>query len=50
MTRKIFAKLLEEATEVRGKKIRGPFWIIFGCVENRMGIVRKGIRQFWGGR
>jgi hypothetical protein len=48
MTRKIFAKLLEEATEVRGKKIRGPFWIIFGCVEDRIKIVRKGIRQFWG--
>jgi hypothetical protein len=27
------------------KKIRGPFWRIFGCVENRIEIVRKGIRQ-----
>ncbi len=29
------------------KKIRGPFWLIFGCVEDRIEIVRKGIRQFW---
>jgi hypothetical protein len=28
------------------KKIRGPFWLIFGCVEDRIEIVRKGIRQF----
>jgi hypothetical protein len=31
------------------KKIRGPFWIIFGCVEDRIEIVKKGVRQFWGG-
>jgi len=28
------------------KKIRGPFWI-FGCVEDRIEIAKKGIRQFW---
>ncbi len=31
------------------KKIRGPFWRIFGCVKDRIEIVRKGIRQFWRG-
>jgi hypothetical protein len=50
MTRKILGKLLEEATEVRKKKIRGPFWKkILGCVEDRREIARKKIRQFWGG-
>ncbi len=32
------------------KKIRGPFWkIVFGCVEYRIEIAKKGIRQFWRG-
>jgi hypothetical protein len=48
MTRKILAKLLEEATEVRGKRSEDRFGeFFFGCVEDRIEIVRKGIRQFW---
>ncbi len=46
MTRKILAKLLEEATEVRGKRSEDHFGEFFGCVEDRIEIVRKGIRQF----
>jgi hypothetical protein len=51
MTRKILGKLLEEATEVRKKKkdqrtvLEEDFW---GCVEDKIEIVRKSIRQFWG--
>jgi hypothetical protein len=31
------------------KKIRGPFWKkMVGCVEDRIEIARKGIRQFLG--
>jgi hypothetical protein len=50
MTRKILGRLLGEATKVRERKIRGPFWerIFFGCVEDRMEIARKNIRRFWG--
>ncbi len=30
------------------KKIRGPFWKKFsGCIEDRIEIAKKGIRQFW---
>ncbi len=46
MTRKILAKLLEEATEVREKRSEDRFGEFFGCVEDRIEIVRKGIRQF----
>jgi len=49
MIRKILAKLLEEATEVRGKRSEDRFGKKFGCVEDRIEIVRKGIRQFWRG-
>jgi hypothetical protein len=51
MTRKILGRLLGEATEVRERKIRGPFWkrIFFGCVEDRIEIARESIRRFWGG-
>jgi hypothetical protein len=50
MTRKILAKLLEEATEVRGKDQRTVLEMVFffGCVEDRMEIAKKGIGQFWG--
>jgi hypothetical protein len=50
MTRKILAKLLEEATEVRGKRSEDRFGFFLGCVEDRIEIVRKGIGQFWGNR
>jgi hypothetical protein len=42
MTRKILGKLLEEATEDRfGRRF-------LGCVEYRMEIAKKSIKQFWG--
>jgi hypothetical protein len=49
MTRKILAKLLEEATEVQGKDQRTVLENgFFGCVEDRIEIAKKGIGQFWG--
>ncbi len=51
MTRKILAKLLEEATEVRGKDQRTVLEkVFFGCVEHRIEIAKKGIGQFWGSK
>jgi hypothetical protein len=45
MTRKILGKLLEEATEVRGKRSEDRFGRRFlGCVEDRIEIAKKGIR------
>jgi hypothetical protein len=39
MTRKILGKLLEEATEVRGKRLEEE--IFLGCVEDRIDIAKK---------
>ncbi len=42
MTRKILGKLLEEATEVRGKRSEDCFGRnFFGCVEDRIEIAKK---------
>ncbi len=51
MTRKILGKLLEEATEVRKKKDQRTVLEedFLGCVEDRIEIARKSIRQFGGG-
>jgi hypothetical protein len=47
MTRKILGKLLEEATEVRGERSEDRFGRKFlGCVEYKIDITKKGIRQF----
>jgi len=50
MTRKILAKLLEEATEVRGKRSEDRFGRLFlGCVEDRIEIAKEGSGSFWRG-
>jgi hypothetical protein len=49
MTRKILGKLLEEATEVRGKRSEYCFGRnFFGCVEDRIEIAKKRVSCSFG--